>query len=307
MASFATTISALFSKIIAFFMSILIMLFPNATIDLQQQRENDINKWIPIVEEAIYNKDVSATMDFMCEALRQDEFLPKKIQQLYQLIDGTPMAIEWEKSISASNETRSYIAYHLNFTTDMEHMYSITLEWQTVDLEKPEWTKCVGYSLDTLDDDGNHDDDLISIGIQFDDSSVVFNEIISSLYKKDTAVLEKYLCENIRNNTADTSKQIDNYYALIKGDIVGINFLEGPSWEFPDNTIQREYHVYIYTTEEVYSTYIDIQELNYTDPSYTGINGLYLVRPTPHGNEKLFYLASDNSVEQQNVKDWLSE
>ena len=126
MASFAATVSALFSKIISFFMSILIMLFPNATIDLQQQRENNINNWIPVIEEAIINKDTDQTMRFLCESLQQDPETSKKVQTIYSFIVGDVTSIDWAPSASFSGEGVSGGGYNLTLQTNESKSYQIS-------------------------------------------------------------------------------------------------------------------------------------------------------------------------------------
>lgn len=314
MASFAATISALFSKIIAFFISILIALFPNSTVELQQQRDNDLSQWAPIIEEAIQTKDIEATMDFMSEAVKQDvENLSFKIQTLYSLIDGNVIDIVWEPSQSSDYPGFMSDGNDLILLTDSGNRYLIRMAWTTIYLECPDRTKCVDFFLlGTNPKDESvysHTYPMMQIGSNSDKATIEndWNRAVEqALREKNISVLENELCVFIKDSTDSLHNRLQQLYDNMKGDIIDVDWYPSTTWVV-DDAIQRTYHLYIWTTEDFYVISIDYQQENSKDPDYVGINGLYLSHPTPQKNEKLFYLASDNSVEQQNVKDWLSE
>ena len=311
MASFAATVSALFSKIIAFFISILIMLFPNATIDLQQQRENNINNWIPVIEEAIINKDTDQTMRFLCESLQQDPETSKKVQTIYSFIIGDVTSIDWAPSASFSGEGISGGGYNLTLKTNESKSYQLSLGWMLVNVAHPEATKCVEIYLSPILPDGSKGDSIIWIS-ESSDSNKTETEwminLVDAFGTRNMPALEETVCENIRANTPQLTDKIADFFSCIEGDITSIDCVRGVTWGLGgDEVLQTRFAFLFWTTEAVYVVEVDWQEENANQPEYIGLNGLYLQRSDKNGSEKLFYIASDNNVEQKYVAEWLSE
>ena len=311
MASFAATVSALFSKIISFFMSILIMLFPNSTIDLQQQRENNINNWIPIIEEAIINKDTSLTLSFLCQSLQQKSDIAEKVQTIYDLIAGDVINITWSPSLSYSNEGISSSGYNLELKTSVNKNYKFAFGWTTVNVEHPELTKCIDISLRPISSDGNKEYILAMIAADSYDPTKTDPEWVTNIANtfrtKNTLALTNIFCDNIRKNTPDLADKISALFDFIDGDIKSIDCFLSVTWGLADNVYQTRYELSIWTTEGLYVAFVDWQDANEEQPEYIGLNGLYLLRSDANGSEQLFYTASDNSVEQKYVAEWLSE
>ena len=313
MASFAATISALFSKIIAFFISILIALFPNSTVELQQQRDNDLSQWAPIIEEAIRNKDTEATIEFMCnEFTQKEDNIVARIETFYNLIDGNPLDITWQVMQSSDYPGYLFASYELSFTTDTNHQYRIDVYWTTIDLEQPNRTKCTSMALFAVPPDtGDYDWLYPMIRIRSNSEQAIADDlwiqpVEQILREKNVDALKNELCVYIKNSTDSLPDRIQQFYSNIKGDIVDFDWCPALQWAV-DGTIQQRYELYIWTTVDYYVIYLDYQKTNSEKPDYIGINGLYLAHPTPQGIEKLFYLASDNKAEQKYVSDWLGE
>ena len=312
MASFAATVSALFSKIIAFFMSIFMLLFPSSATEMQQRQENSLDIWTPIIEEAIVNKDVAATMDFMCEALRQEPDVPDKIQAIYDLINGTVIKIEWSRGFTYDNQGVSGSDYDLLLTTTSDMKYKLTISWMLVDVDRPDLTKCNIFTLSAIQSDNTTSKALYGFSCDKYSSHsepAWLTNFINAIQTKNVAAVEEAMCSNIKKNNNQLTEQIQQFFNLMKGDIVSIEPHQLIDVVIiPDETLQSEYIIFIRTTEDIYVLRVDWQEMNNTDPeAYNGMNGLFLGISTPNGRESLLYITSDHFVEQRNIEEWLSE
>ena len=131
-------------KIISFFMSILMALFPNVFLQVKQERDNDFNLWAPKIIEAIKEEDVEALESMMCLNIRQNvENLHEEIQNFYDCIEGEIIDAYGEKDLSWVHDDGTHsmqYGYSIYLTTD-KHEYEIGGVWELYNTINPEETK----------------------------------------------------------------------------------------------------------------------------------------------------------------------
>lgn len=145
--------SQIFSKIIAFIMTVLMALFPNAFLVQRQQRDNSPEIWGPKIIEAIQEDDVEALENMMCLNIRQNvENLPEQIQYLYDCIEGEIITIEWDYGGDSYSESQqdgkaiAQVGIDIQITTTADQ-YFIGITWETVNNFQPEETKIRNIGL----------------------------------------------------------------------------------------------------------------------------------------------------------------
>ncbi len=140
-------------KITAFFLTILFALFPNTTMPLRQQLENDSSVWAPKIIEAIVTEDTAAFEEALCNSIKTNTpNLDKKIQQFFDCIEGEIIDTSWKDGMGTystkDNDGDSKLEYSfvIKIVTDSNE-YGVIVSWREVDTKNPDETKIRAFGL----------------------------------------------------------------------------------------------------------------------------------------------------------------
>ena len=146
-------------KILITMLTFLSMLFPNSKglVGLRQQFENTPSRCMPIIVEAVKEKDVQTVEGYMCKNIRDNkEDLAGEIQALYDCIEGDIVEIGWKYGNAGYSESQQDGRAIMQESIDIDikttvDTYTIGIIWEKINNFQPEETGIRNFTIITLD------------------------------------------------------------------------------------------------------------------------------------------------------------
>lgn len=148
---------------------------------------------------------------------------------------------------------------------------------------------------------------------------IMIPEIMESFKTKDPSVLEKYMCQSIKDENPDLTEKLRDFLNLIPGEITEWDWSPSSSSDSSDGNggvvLLRHYIVEITTTEGEYKLYIGLLEVDTIEPEEAGIRNLEIDKIYPdrypnnieiariHSNHDLKEKLENPKTEDERIKE----
>lgn len=125
-------------------------------------------------------------------------------------------------------------------------------------------------------------------------------KIVEAIETKDVAALEDMMCLNIKQNTKNLPKEIQNFYDSIEGDILDIYWEPGLGSSYSESQqdgrqiVQYDFDVRITTTKTKYTAGIWWESVNNFQPEETKIRNIGLIYDDTY--ERVYRIAATNGI-----------